>query len=77
MILFLIKKMSVKAQRQLQAIAYLGKIPEPQRLSIVIQVRTLKWQPQKLPKQCVGKTEIDPSSLWNQTVSKSSVLCSF
>lgn len=51
----------------------LGKIPESHWLSIVIQVRALNWQPQKLPKQWVSQVEIDPSSLLNQTVSKSSV----
>lgn len=51
----------------------LGKIPESHWLSIVIQVRALNWQPQKLPKQWASQVEIDPSSLLNQTVSKSSV----
>lgn len=51
----------------------LGKIPESHWLSIVIQVRALNWQPQKLAKQWASQVEIDPSSLLNQTVSKSSV----
>lgn len=54
----------------------LGKIPESHWLSIVIQVRALNWQPQKLPKQWAGQVEIDPSGLLNQIVSKSSVPCS-
>lgn len=54
----------------------LGKILESHWLSIVIQVRALNWQPQKLPKQWAGQVVIDPSSLLNQIVSKSSVPCS-
>lgn len=54
----------------------LGKIPESHWLSIVIQVRALNWQPEKLPKQWAGQVEIDPSGLLYQIVSKSSVPCS-